>query len=78
MVRWCKATYGNFSICATWIVLRLEALLEEALDVIERVLLHLLDGRWLRLRCHVPRKLSTEPVDHIEEKNFEVTSTRNA
>lgn len=62
----------------TWIVLRLEASLEESLDVAKRAFFHFLDLARLGLRIFVPRKFSSEPVDHVEQQNFKIASTRYA
>ena len=61
----------------TWAGLWLEAFGEEAADVLEAFLLNLGDDGRLELRCFVPGKFSSEPVDDVEQENFEVAATRN-
>jgi hypothetical protein len=61
----------------TWILVRLEALLEESRDVGESIFFHLLDVLDLRLRGDVPRESPAEPVNDVEQENFEITSSGN-
>ena len=59
-------------------MLRLEASSKKAANVQEAHLLQVSDDGRLQLGCLVPRKLSPEPIDDVEQKNLEITATRNA
>jgi hypothetical protein len=63
-------------VILTWTLVRLEALLEEGLDVGESVFFHLLDVLSLWLRSDIPRESPAKPVNYIEQENFEITSSR--
>jgi hypothetical protein len=63
-------------IILTRTIVRLEALLEEGLDVGESIFFHLLDVLSLWLRSDIPRESPTKPVNYIEQENFEITSSR--